>query len=422
LLLLCLLSSMEAAPAAGEEDGAGLHLGINALAFVDSAGQTVKRRLEVSWWGAEVQEGDRIIIDSPHTAATTTIYPAEHPDGFIVLAGNLPYPDMTEMGFSRNCVLEAAASWEREDGAEVAVTCLQSEPTWQWDHKEELAHLPVRQLMLAGAHDAGAYRDYQGIGDDNWATSAVFAQEEDLLHQLLWGVRFLDIRAGFYPFSDQRFWLVHGVIRTHPMAEGIQDVIEFLRNTRELVVWEINGFEQVWDTAAHEEFKALLVSSFSDWLVVPGAAGWDAPLGDVWDRPGLAQDQGRLIITYNANAHTDPELFFPEVQERWGDQDEPEELHKYLIEEVAKATDNPAYQPWKPNCQMTPNAEDIVGGRWSGLREMADAVNRNVTRWWRADWPDLPATFPISDFVVSTGMVRESIERNLRLAARTRTV
>ena len=49
LLLLCLLSSasVEAAPAAGE-DGAGLHLGINALAFVDSAGQTVKRRLEVS--------------------------------------------------------------------------------------------------------------------------------------------------------------------------------------------------------------------------------------------------------------------------------------------------------------------------------------------------------------------------------------
>ena len=50
--------------------------------------------------------------------------------------------------------------------------------------------------------------------------------------------------------------------------------------------------------------QALLVSSFSDWLVLPGAAGWDAPLGEVWDRPGLAQDQGRLIITYNTNAHT----------------------------------------------------------------------------------------------------------------------
>ena len=47
------------------------------------------------------------------------------------------------MGFSRTCVLEAAARWEREDGAEVVAACLQSEPTWQWDHKEELAHLPV---------------------------------------------------------------------------------------------------------------------------------------------------------------------------------------------------------------------------------------------------------------------------------------
>ena len=34
----------------------------------------------------------------------------------------------------------------------------------------------------------------QGVQDDNWATSAVYAQEEDLLHQLLWGARFLDIR------------------------------------------------------------------------------------------------------------------------------------------------------------------------------------------------------------------------------------
>ena len=31
--------------------------------------------------------------------------------------------------------------------------------------------------------------------------------------------------------------------------------------------------------------------------------------------------------------------------------------------QVALAVDNPAYQPWKPNCQMTPNQEDIIGGR-----------------------------------------------------------
>ena len=44
-------------------------------------------------------------------------------------------------------------------------------------------------MMLTGSHDAGAYRDYQGEGDNNLATSAVYAQEEDLRNQLTWGVR-----------------------------------------------------------------------------------------------------------------------------------------------------------------------------------------------------------------------------------------
>ena len=35
-----------------------------------------------------------------------------------------------------------------------------------------------------------------------------------------------------------------------------------------------------------------------------------------------------------------------------------------FCDQVAAAADNPAYQPWKPNCQMTPNQEDIIGGRW----------------------------------------------------------
>ena len=33
--------------------------------------------------------------------------------------------------------------------------------------------------------------------------------------------------------------------------------------------------------------------------------------------------------------------------------------------QVANAMTNPtAFRPWKPNCQMTPNQEDIIGGRF----------------------------------------------------------
>jgi len=423
LLLLLLVRNASCAEA-------GLYLAINPLAFTNGGtadGEVVKRRLEVNWFGEQPLADDYIQLTAPDIAGVSgpfnqTVKIADLTDQFFVFPGNLPYPTLDQMGFTGTCVFDLLAEWKRpsEDGLEeevLASACLRSEPGWMEEHRESLQELKIGDLMLVGAHDAGAYREYEGIGDDNWATSAVFAQEEDLLHQLIWGVRFLDIRAGFYPTTDERFWLVHGIIKTHPMMEGINDVKEFLANTREIVVWEINGFEQHWTAEAHLEYKTLLVEQFGRWLVTPGEFGWETSLRDIWAREDLPLNEGRIIITYNNGGYTDPDYFFREVNERWGNVDEPAELRSYLESEVANAITNPtAFRPWKPNCQMTPNQEDIIGGRWSGLRQMADAVNRNVTAWWRDDWPDLPSTFPIHDFVRSTNMVQESIERNLRLA------
>jgi len=399
-----------------------LYLAINPLAFTEGGtadGEVIKRRVEVNWYGEQPLPNDYIRLIALNQTFVTFIGDRNY--NFYVFPGNLPYPTLDQMGFSATCVFDLRAEWKRlyDDGSEevIASACLRSEPGWMEEHRENLEELKIGDLMLVGAHDAGAYREYQDIGDDNWATSAVFAQEEDLLHQLIWGVRFLDIRAGFYPTTDERFWLVHGIIKTHPMMEGINDVKEFLANTREIIVWEINGFEQHWTADAHFEYKTLLVEQFGRWLVTPGELGWETSLREIWAREDLPANEGRIIITYNNGGYTDPDFFFREVNERWGNVDEPPALRSYLETEVGNAKANPtSYRPWKPNCQMTPNEEDIIGGRWSGLRQMADAVNRNVTAWWRDDWSDLPSTFPIHDFVRSTNMVQESIERNLRLA------
>ena len=97
----------------------------------------------------------------------------------------------------------------------------------------------------------------------------------------------------------------------------------------------MNEYEQIWDAAAHEEYKALLISEFNNWLVVPGDLGWKTPLNNIWQREGLAEGQGRIIITYNSG-YTDPTMFFPEVLERWGNKDEPEEHKEYLTNEVRR--------------------------------------------------------------------------------------
>jgi len=397
------------------ECNAGIYLAINALAYTEDNGngEIVKRRLEVNWYGDEVSSEDMIVLTT-QVAPVASFSPIQYQDNFYIFEGNLPYPTLNEMGFERTCVFGYYITWYGADGSIKASNCLQSEPTWMQDNKDVLGSVSVGDLILTGSHDAGAYRDYQGIGDDNWGTHSVFAQEEDFLHQLIWGVRFLDVRAGFYPTTPERFWLVHSIIKAHPMIEGIDDVKEFLRNTQEIVVWEINSFEQVWTEDAHNEYKSLLATEFADWLVTPGEDGkwnWNTPLTDIWERDDLAEGQGRLIITYNV-PQTNPTLFFREVKERWGNVDKPEDLYNYINKEVSNARGDPSYRPWKPNCQMTPNTNDIIIGGIS-LREFADAVNRNMTKWWREEWSDLTATFSIHDFVKSTNMVEETIKRNL---------
>ena len=54
--------------------------------------------------------------------------------------------------------------------------------------------------------------------------------------------------------------------------------------------------------------------------------------------------------------------------------------------------------------------------RYTGLREMADAVNRNMSVWWRTDYREVKSVFTLHDFVLSSDMVQVAIERNLRTA------
>ena len=68
--------------------------------------------------------------------------------------------------------------------------------------------------------------------------------------------------------------------------------------------------------------------------MTPDESGWKTTLSEIWNREDLAADQGRIIITYNADAYTDTNFFFNEVLERWGDKDKAEDLYNYINNEV----------------------------------------------------------------------------------------
>ena len=67
-------------------------------------------------------------------------------------------------------------------------------------------------------------------------------QEEDILSQLINGIRYLDIRVGYYPNTDEKWYLNHGVINIRPLRDVLEDVQTFMENTNEIVILDFHEF------------------------------------------------------------------------------------------------------------------------------------------------------------------------------------
>ena len=154
-----------------------------------------------------------------------------------------------------------------------------------------------------------------------------------------------------------------------------------MQNTQEVVIWNSAGFRQQWTEEAHQEYKRILTQEFGQWMVTPDERVFDVSLDELLAKPNLAQNQGRILMIYEVhnflnifllfqksfllqNSHNDPALFFPQLNEKWGNKNDPFELKSYLDQQVSAAASNPdRYKLWEPNCQMTPTTEDIIFGR-----------------------------------------------------------
>ena len=189
------------------------------------------------------------------------------------------------MEFKRTCIFGYKATWKRSNGSIVAENCLQSEPSWMYDHRDVIKVLKIKDVVLPGSHDSGSYTksgDLYSI-----FAGSVFTQEENFLSQLIWGVRFFDIRPAILrtsvPIIDQnapKFWISHSVFPTHWMQTVVDDTKTFLKNTKEIIIWEIINFSVIpgggrWLSEDFKMFMEYLKQEFNDWLVKPGSLSWD---------------------------------------------------------------------------------------------------------------------------------------------------
>ena len=323
-------------------------------------------------------------------------------------------------------------AYVRQNGQVAACSCLRARPNWMWDLKDQLQNAPLRKTLLPGTHDACAYARFQGGISNNIATKYAVAQSEDLFNQLALGVRYLDVRILQRPGNEEaRFWTNHGAYIFRPLFEDTALVREFLSRTNEIVIFDIHGLDGMGDEPdSHQELQTLLYNEFSPWMA-PQNLTWDVTLGQLWAL------NKRLIVTYNDEANqVGVPYLWSAVQHQWGNVNKVGELQIYLQGVMDTASQGSLEFPWSAMAELTPSTSDVITDSLGGLRNAADAVNRNiylflylkkkkvyknnvffvsenVTVWFRDLWSK-EATIVATDFFLGNNIVDVAIKENQR--------
>lgn len=118
--------------------------------------------------------------------------------------------------------------------------------------RDSLGSVPLHDLFIPGTHNSGSYRPYQGQTSDTVFMRYLICQDEDIYSQLVYGtrkrilpisyldtltiefvgIRYLDIRVGYYPEREEKFWMNHNYARINPLRLLIQDIKTFLQSTK----------------------------------------------------------------------------------------------------------------------------------------------------------------------------------------------
>ncbi|KAG8225730.1 hypothetical protein J437_LFUL006825 [Ladona fulva] len=418
-----------------------LRVSLVVSSLVSDTGET--RLLEARWRNAPLQIGDYLAIyesDPTGGVLPEPVFSLElkEPTGY-VFTGVPSYPTNDTIGYETRCLGHWLAYVSPGDGTGehqiLASACTRTRPTWMYDLKDEIGQLKFRDLFIPGSHNSGSY--IEGPGDR--ITKYIYNQEEGVLNQLIFGVRYLDVRIGYYPPKlitengtvlptqpdvpdEEVFFINHGMYRIRPLKEVIDDVKLFLSSTKEIVLFDVQEFPVGFDSSRanldiHVRLMNYLGREFSEFAanVSMGGGWWGTPLNTFW------KEEKRLIIGYdNDNAVEEAQriseaegkgrggsVIWQAVQQKWGDKRTVEDLRSYF----AMVFEQQPVRVWSAMAEMTPNAWTIITDSLGGLRKMADSVNRNVTDWFEGTWGNY-ANIVATDYFRGTDIVEASIKWN----------
>lgn len=311
-----------------------------------------------------------------------------------------------------------------EHGALISSECLRIRPRWMRQLFESGGdNLALPELMLPGTHNSGSF-PREGDDKDSHLVRYLLTQDLNTYEQLVWGVRYLDLRVGHYPqdMGDQqneshpdhgeRFWVNHDLVRVQPLRRVLHDVRIFLdAAVGEVVILDFHRFpvgfgaEDMEDTEAHGELLALIREVLGERLIPNERASALASIKDLHKR-------GSVLVAYGDRGWQQREraVLWAAVPQLWGNQQSLEGLVEYLDRQVRAMY---RVELHALMAELTPTVFDILLNlERSSLRLMADQVNWNITAHARAGYWFKFANIVAVDFVEGSDLVGAAVEAN----------
>nr|CAD7203272.1 unnamed protein product [Timema douglasi] len=398
LLACVVLQPVRTYKVSGESECGHVFLTLSSLWHLSTHDRgLVDREIELNWetTGCEEElppEWVELFNTDPHTNTHSDrpvpllrVKPSDYPDGFYktnLSLGRPPYP----------------GGWSKEEGAGVKEEgshcfpywiasfrnsillhsdCLKIRPTWMGDNRQQLGSAPLVSLFLPGTHNSGSHQRGATLTRRDTLAGYLLTQDTDVWGQLVHGIRYLDLRVGYYPPSanktrnqNHRFWVNHDLIPVGPLIPTLRDVKRFLISTkREIVILDLHRF----------------------------------PVG-FYRRPG----RHRRLLTL-LKKELESTWLWPPLKQLWGDEQTVDGLQEYL----SRAMDAGVTGLWAAMAELTPTPLDIMFKPSGSLRHMADSVNRNITAWFRHRWWQ-HANIVATDYFLGNGIIDVAVSANLR--------
>jgi hypothetical protein len=127
---------------------------------------------------------------------------------------------------------------------------------WMQDHLDAWGNRPLKQWVLPASHDAAMY-------ESGWVKSLARTQDHSIYDQLMYGVRYFDIRPQSFRGT---LYLHHGPVLGPKLADVLDDVRRFCRGScRELIILKFSRYEGFGDKVYSQMVKDI-TDRLDPWL------------------------------------------------------------------------------------------------------------------------------------------------------------